>query len=122
MRRSVFFMGRSFTRRHLNACRSPLITGYVRPTALACALPTSMLLRGALLGPEASSTAPLATTTDTLEGVLARNFAMMLQSQSITGAALNGFSCVQNISTCMACERVFKAVVRQQLSSVALER
>ncbi|SCU72875.1 uncharacterized protein TEOVI_000445900 [Trypanosoma equiperdum] len=113
MRRSVFFMGRTFTQRHLNACRSPLLTGYVRPTSLACALPTPSVLRGALLGPEASSAVPLGAASDALEGVLSHAMAVMLQSNSITSATLNGFSCLQNISTCvLACERVFK-VLRQ---------
>ncbi|TPP54130.1 Tim10/DDP zinc finger family protein [Leishmania donovani] len=35
MRRSVYYMGRSFTQRHLNACFSPLATGFVRPNAFS---------------------------------------------------------------------------------------
>jgi len=31
MRRSVFYMGRTFSQRHLTAVRSPLLTGFVNP-------------------------------------------------------------------------------------------
>ena len=31
MRRAAFYMGRTYTTRHLNAVRSPLTTGFIRP-------------------------------------------------------------------------------------------
>ena len=39
MRRSTFYMGRSFTQRHINAVASPLLTGYIapRPRTFCCA-------------------------------------------------------------------------------------
>ena len=35
MRRSCFYMNMKFTQRHLNAIRSPLMTGYVNATGLS---------------------------------------------------------------------------------------
>ncbi|RNF15692.1 uncharacterized protein Tco025E_05449 [Trypanosoma conorhini] len=108
MRRSVFFMGRSLTQRHLNACRSPLLTGYVRPTALSCTargLATSPLAVGALLGASASSGSPL-PTEDLFDGALTHTVTTLL-ARSLSVSLLADFMSLQNSSTCViVCERV----------------
>ena len=46
MRRAAFYMGRTYTTRHLNAVRSPLMTGFISCTGLSmtqCAFSTSPL-------------------------------------------------------------------------------
>ncbi|KAG8347507.1 hypothetical protein TRVL_01666 [Trypanosoma vivax] len=110
MRRSVFFMGRAFTRRHINACRSPLLTGYVRPTSLMGSTSTPLLLRNVILGSSVLSAMTVASASDALEGVLSRSMATLLLSRSGTSSLLCALSCIQNLSTCvMAWERVFHA-------------
>ncbi|RNF08439.1 hypothetical protein TraAM80_02741 [Trypanosoma rangeli] len=119
MRRSVFFMGRTLTQRHLNACRSPLLTGYIRPTAISCTargLATSPLAVGALLGPSASSGSPL-PTEDLLEGALTHTVTTLL-ARSLSMSLLAEFMKLQNGSTCVTiCERVFGAMVLSLPSS-----
>ncbi|KAH9600475.1 hypothetical protein LSM04_000992 [Trypanosoma melophagium] len=112
MRRTVFFMGRSLTQRHLNACRSPLLTGYVRATALPSTthgLTASPLSTGALLGAATSSGSPL-PMEEIAEGVM--NYAVAtLLAQGMCASLMTKFSCMQNISTCViACERVFTSL------------
>ncbi|ORC87878.1 uncharacterized protein TM35_000191220 [Trypanosoma theileri] len=112
MRRSVFFMGRNLTRRHLNACRSPLLTGYVRTTSLSCTahgLTASPLSSGALLGSATASGSPL-RMEDVTESIMNYTVATLL-AQGMCAALITKFSCMQNISTCViACERVFMSL------------
>ncbi|KAF8280791.1 hypothetical protein TcBrA4_0093000 [Trypanosoma cruzi] len=108
MRRSVYFMGRTLTQRHLNSCRSPLLTGYIRPTSTSCTMQgmaTSPLSVGALLGASASSGSPL-PTEELFEGALSQTVATLL-ARRLSSTLLSNLIALQNISTCViACERV----------------
>lgn len=115
MRRSVFYMGRSFTQRHLNATRSPLATGFVRPNLFSStsqSLAASPLCGMACLGANgivgsngALVTSPEAALSQLLTTILA-------QGKSLS--VLANLICIQNISTCVfACERVLLGFMDQ---------
>ncbi|CBZ26994.1 conserved hypothetical protein [Leishmania mexicana MHOM/GT/2001/U1103] len=107
MRRSVYYMGRSFTQRHLNACSSPLATGFVRPNAFsstAHGLVASPLCGIGCIGSGVvGANGALAVSAEaSLSQLLAP---MILQGKSIS--MLASLLCIQNISTCVcACVRV----------------
>ncbi|CAJ1988724.1 hypothetical protein conserved [Leishmania donovani] len=107
MRRSVYYMGRSFTQRHLNACFSPLATGFVRPNAFsstAHGLVASPLCGSGCIGSGVvgANGALVASTEASLSQLLAP---IIVQGKSIS--MLASLLCIQNISTCVcACVRV----------------
>lgn len=118
MRRSVFYMGRSFTQRHLNSARSPLATGFVRPNVFSTtsqSLVASPLCGMACLGAGgivgsngALVTSPEAALSQLLTTILA-------QGKSLS--VLANLVCIQNISTCVfACERVLVGFMHRAAS------
>ncbi|CCW66269.1 unnamed protein product [Phytomonas sp. Hart1] len=116
MRRSVFYMGRSFTRRHLNTCRSPLATGYIRPTCFSFTtkgLASSPLLTSVLLS-SCNSSGSLLPSSGSMEGNLSQILATVLSQRSLSSIGLNVI-CIRNIAMCIACERVLCGVVSQSL-------
>ena len=64
MRRSCFYMNMKFTQRHLNAIRSPLMTGYT--PAIAGTIATTSMLNSMML----QSATPAAGTPGSVESVL----------------------------------------------------
>ncbi|CAG9573895.1 conserved hypothetical protein [Leishmania major strain Friedlin] len=101
MRRSVYYMGRSFTQRHLNACCSPLATGFVRPNAFsstAHGLVASPLCGIGCIGSGVvgANSAVVASAEASLSQLLAP---IIVQGNSIS--MLASLLCIQNISTCV---------------------
>ncbi|KPI85732.1 hypothetical protein ABL78_5219 [Leptomonas seymouri] len=108
MRRSVFYMGRSFTQRHLNAARSPLASGFVRPNVFSStsqSLVASPLCGAACVGAGgvAGANGALVASPDAVLSQLLTT--ILAQGKSLS--VLANLVCIQNISTCVfACERV----------------
>lgn len=118
MRRSFFYMGRSFTQRHLNASMSPLATGFIRPNALSttsAALAASPLLANALAGMVTPASSALPTSLS-LDGGISQLLSTLLAQGCPVGAMAN-FVCLQTMSTCVfACERVLTGLLKRQIS------
>jgi hypothetical protein len=108
MRRSVIYMGRCFTQRHLNAARSPLATGFVRPNSFSStsqSLVASPLCGMACLGTGGGvgASGALVALPDTALSQLLTT--ILAQGKSLS--LLSNLVCIQNISSCVfACERV----------------
>lgn len=107
MRRSVFYMGQRFTVRHLNHVRSPLLTGYIRPSSL------NVFNNGLIQSPLVSSASTLSTASSAELAVPTASISAISQllATIASNAALQGhvfnFLTFQNISTCVfACEKV----------------
>ncbi|CCW61928.1 unnamed protein product [Phytomonas sp. EM1] len=116
MRRSVFYMGRSFTRRHLNACRSPLATGYIRPNCFSFTtkgLASSPLLTSALSS-ACNSPGSLLPSSSSMDGNLSQILATVMAQGSLASLWL-ATGCIRNIAMCIACERVLCGVVSLSL-------
>ncbi|KAG5501613.1 hypothetical protein JIQ42_05461 [Leishmania sp. Namibia] len=102
MRRTVHYMGRSFTQRHLNACSSPLLTGFVRPNAF------SSTKHGLVVSPLCGIGCMGGSGATGANGVLAA-FSGAALSQLLTAmntpgksiSVLVNLACIQNISTCV---------------------
>ncbi|CAD2218341.1 hypothetical protein AGDE_01681 [Angomonas deanei] len=102
MRKSVFYMGRAFTQRHLNAVRSPLLTGFVRPSAAL----TNQQGMASMITPSALVASPLSlsASTDTPLSQVVNT----LIAAGLSQTAILSILSMQNISTCVfACEKVF---------------
>ncbi|KAG5479031.1 hypothetical protein LSCM1_02874 [Leishmania martiniquensis] len=117
MRRTAYYMGRSFTQRHLNACCSPLLTGFVRPNAFsstAHALAASPLRSTDCIGGgsiTSVSGAPAASSEAALSQLLTA-----INSQGKSLSVLVNLACIQNISTCVCvCVRLVTGMVRGNL-------
>ncbi|KAG5504911.1 hypothetical protein JKF63_04357 [Porcisia hertigi] len=115
MRRSVYYMGRSFTQRHLNACCSPLATGFVRPNAFsstANGLVASPLCGTACLGGVGGVGANGALVVSPETALCQLLSTVVLQGKSV--CVLANLVCIQNISTCVfACVRVLMGFMRR---------
>ncbi|EPY33488.1 hypothetical protein STCU_02193 [Strigomonas culicis] len=119
MRRSVFYMGRAFTQRHLNATRSPLMTGFVRPTAISFTqqgLASSPLFGGSLLNLSGGASGVLALSGAEYSSLVQMVSAMVAEGTPVTFLA--NLICLQNMSTCVfACEKVFGGFTALKCSS-----
>lgn len=107
MRRSVFYMGQRFTVRHLNHVKSPLLTGYIRPSSLSVfnnGLSQSPLVASACTLSMAASS-ELTVPTSSISAI-SQLLATIASNAAIQGHVFN-FLTFQNISTCVfACEKV----------------
>ncbi|KAL7702501.1 hypothetical protein N2W54_006629 [Lotmaria passim] len=108
MRRTVFYMGRSFTQRHLNAARSPLTTGYVRPNLFNST--SQGLVASPLCGMACAGAGGVVGANGTLVTASDAALSQLLTTIIAQGKSLSVLAdlvCIQNISTCVfACERV----------------
>ncbi|CAJ1024530.1 hypothetical protein, conserved [Leishmania lindenbergi] len=125
MRRSVYYMGRSLTQRHLNACNSPLATGFVRPNAFSSTmhgLAASPLCGlgfigggGAVIG---ANGALVASSETALSQLLT---SIIAQGKPVS--ALATVVCIQNISSCVcACVRVLLRLTLKMFSPFSTTR
>lgn len=106
MRKSVFYMGQRFTVRHLNHVRSPLLTGYIRPSA------STISNYGLLHSPLTSVSSVVATgaagdlALPTSLSALSQLLSTVSCSSTLQSSGIN-FLAFKNISTCVfACEKV----------------
>ncbi|GET88497.1 hypothetical protein, conserved [Leishmania tarentolae] len=113
MRRSVYYMGRSFTQRHLNACCSPLATGFVRPNAFSST--AHGLVASPLCGIGCISSSVVGANGALVTSAEA-SLSQLLTPIVVQGKSLSMLAClasIQNISTCVcACVRVLAGFTR----------
>ncbi|KAG5479562.1 hypothetical protein CUR178_03323 [Leishmania enriettii] len=102
MRRTVHYMGRSFTQRHLNACCSPLLTGFVRPNAFSST--KHGLVASPLCGIGCMGGSGAACANGGLAAVSEAALSQLLTAMNTPGKSISvlvNLACIQNISTCV---------------------